>query len=179
MSADRLALLRGVNVGGKNKLPMADLAQIFAALGCKSVKTFIQSGNVVFEAGTADLSKFSEEIGEAVRARFGFRPAVILRTKAELDRLISSNPFKVPHFDEEQSHVAFLDRALAPETALKLRDLDVLPDRIEVVDREVFLYLPNGVSQSRLTPANFFNHIGINSIRNWRTTRKLAAMLAD
>ena len=88
-----VALLRGVNVGGKNKLPMADLRDIFTAAGCAAVQTYIQSGNVVFEAAPDLAERAPEIVTEAVRRRFGYETAVVVRSSEELRQVVASNPF--------------------------------------------------------------------------------------
>src|SRR5262245_12012433 len=92
-SARYAALLRGINVGGKNKLPMKDLSAIFASAGCTGVETYIQSGNVVFEAPRAVADALPGEIARLIAARFGYRIPVILRSAEELDEVARRNPF--------------------------------------------------------------------------------------
>ena len=177
MSAEYLALLRGVNVGGKNKLPMRDLSEIVAALGCENVKTFIQSANVVFDRGSAEVADVGEAIGAGVQARFGFRPAVILRSRDELREVVARNPFLLAGQDAEIQHVVFLSQPLQPESVERLSHLSIAPDALAVLDKEIYLSLPNGVSGSQLTNANFYSKIGIHPARNWRTILKLAELM--
>ena len=103
-----VALLRGVNVGGKNKLPMADLRDIFTAAGCAAVQTYIQSGNVVFEAAQDLAERVPEIVTRAIRRRFGYETAVVMRSSEELRQVVASNPFDTSG-DPRFLHVAFLE----------------------------------------------------------------------
>ena len=102
-----VALLRGVNVGGKNKLPMADLRDIFTAAGCAGVQTYIQSGNVVFEAAQDLAERVPEIVSRAIRRRFGYETAVVVRSSEELRQVVASNPFDTSG-DPRFLQVAFL-----------------------------------------------------------------------
>jgi uncharacterized protein (DUF1697 family) len=103
-----LALLRGINVGGKNVLPMKDLVEIFREAGCAAVRTFIQSGNVLFHAAAAVETKLSEDLSRRIEAKFGYRIPVVLRTEAEWAAAIAANPFLSSGVDEKTLHVYFL-----------------------------------------------------------------------
>jgi len=109
-----LALLRGINVGGKNALPMKELAQIFSDAGCTNVRTFIQSGNVIFEA-PGGAPKLAEVVTAKIEKRFGYRIPVIIRTSEQLLKTIRGNPFLKTGADEKMLHVISwpLRRALA------------------------------------------------------------------
>ena len=103
-----VALLRGVNVGGKNKLLMADLRDIFTAAGCAAVQTYIQSGNVVFEAAQDLAERVPEIVTRAIRRRFGYETAVVVRSSEELRQVVASSPFDTSS-DPRFLHVAFLE----------------------------------------------------------------------
>ena len=107
-SASHVALLRGINVGGKNKLPMAGLVEIFSAAGCKEVRTYIQSGNVVFVASPKTAKRIPSLITEGIAASFGLAVPVVLRTIDELREVAEGNPFLRSGADAESMHVAFL-----------------------------------------------------------------------
>ena len=92
MPAVYLALLRGVNVGGKNRLPMKELAELFVSIGCTDVRTFIQSGNVVFTASGELYAQLPELLPLRIRRRFGFQVPVVLRTLAQLEAVAGGNP---------------------------------------------------------------------------------------
>jgi uncharacterized protein (DUF1697 family) len=169
-----VALLRGINVGGKNKVPMAELRQLFEAAGCGSVSSYIQSGNVLFTNESSDRAALARQLEQAVEESFGVSNPIVLRTFAELDRIVRGHPFDS---DSAQTYVAFLVRE--PEDAQALESLDVAPDRFEVVGDDVYLHYPNGVTGARLGGAVLERRLGVAAtMRNWRTVTRLAE-LAD
>jgi uncharacterized protein (DUF1697 family) len=172
-----VALLRGVNVGGKNRLPMADLVQMFVEAGCADVRTYIQSGNVIFRANPARAEKLPGLIAKRIAEVFGYRVPVVLRTAGQLDDIIQNNPFLQAGAPEATLHVFFL--ADRPE-ARNIADLDPHrspPDAFFVRDREIYVQLPNGVADSKLTNAYFDSRLATTSTgRNWRTVLKLHEM---
>jgi uncharacterized protein (DUF1697 family) len=171
-----VALLRGVNVGGKNRLPMADLAALFADLGARDVRTYIQSGNVVFAASATALRLLPARAQRALHTRFGLDVPVVVRSGDELRRVLAQNPFAA-RAQEDELHVGFL--AAAP-TAARVAALE--PDRspgdaFVVRGRDVFLHLPNGVAKTRLTNAWFDARLQTTiTVRNWRTVQQLVAL---
>ncbi len=178
MSAKRLetciALLRGINVGGKNKLPMKDLVAIFAAAGCDDVRTYIQSGNVVCRASATATRTLPSAVATAILERFGYRVPVVTRTASELRDVGQSNPFLEAGREANTLHVAFLVD-LPSRTRVAALDVDRSPpDEFLARGREIYLCLPNGVAKSRLTNAYFDATLGTTSpVRNWRTVMKL------
>lgn len=177
MSADMAAaLLRGINVGGKNLLPMKALAEIFAAAGCTEVKTYIQSGNVVFRHGrTIDAAAAARA---AIAARFGLKVPMIVRSAAEMAKTIAGNPFPDRGIDEAWLHVMFLEDEPAAALIAGLDPERSQPDEFAVIGREVFLHLPNGAAKTKLTNAYFDAKLKtVGTQRNWRTVLTLAEMM--
>jgi uncharacterized protein (DUF1697 family) len=174
MAVTYLALLRGINVGGKNKLPMKDLIAMFTAAECCDVRTFIQSGNVVFSAAEGIEAELSGLIAAQITRQFGYKVPVVLRTAAELGGVVRNNPFRKAGAPEGELHVLFLANLPAPR---RVQDLDPNrspPDAFAVRGREVYLRLPNGVAASKLTNAYFDSKLATTSTgRNWRTVTKL------
>ena len=172
-----VALLRGINVGGKNKMSMAALAEVFTRAGCADVRTYIQSGNVVFVAAQASAKRISSLVSQQIRERFGFDVPVVIRTAEELRRVAANNPFLRRVVDTGSLHVAFL--AAAPDSR-RVASLDPnrsCGDAFQVVGREVYLHLPNGVARTKFTN-NYFDATlaTVSTIRNWRTVSKLVEM---
>lgn len=167
-------LLRGINVGGKNKLPMKNLAELFAAVGCRSVETYIQSGNVVFDASSSVARQAPQAIGEAIEQRFGYRVPLILRSGRELAQVVAENPFLRQGVAEKELHVYFLaDRPAEAELDAKRS----APDEFILCGREIYLRLPNGMGRSKLTNAYFDSKLKtVSTGRNWATVLRLAAM---
>jgi uncharacterized protein (DUF1697 family) len=173
-SMKHVALLRGVNVGGKNKLPMKDLARIFADAGCSDVQTFIQSGNVIFTAPPAVLKNLSGTVKAAIETRFGYRIPVILRSHLQLARAIEINPFLRAGKPEKTLHLCFLADTPSEE-AVKDLDPERSPgDLFHVSGQEVYLHLPKGAGNSKLTNAWLDAKLStVSTVRNWNTVLKL------
>ena len=172
-----VALLRGVNVGGRNKLPMADLRDIFAAAGCTAVQTYIQSGNVVFEAAQDLAERVPEIVTGTIRRRFGYETAVVLRSSEELRQVVASNPFDTSG-DPRFLQVAFLEDTPGAEAVSRLDPDRSPPDAFAVRGRNVHLHYPNGVARSKLTNEYLATQLQTAStMRNWRTVLKLLEMV--
>jgi uncharacterized protein (DUF1697 family) len=179
MAATHLALLRGVNVGGRNKLAMKELAGIFREFGCHDVSTFIQSGNVIFGAAPEVASTVAAQVAARIADRFGYRTPVILRTAGELAAAVAANPFVGSGCSEDELHVYFLAGPPAPSRVARLDPDRSPPDRFEVRGREVYLRLPAGMARTKLTNAYFDAQLATTSTgRNWRTTARLLELMA-
>ena len=173
-----VALLRGVNVGGRNKLPMADLRDIFAeAGGCVAVQTYIQSGNVVYEAAQDMAERVPEIVTLAIRKRFDIETAVIVRSREELRQVADSNPFDTSG-DPRLLHVAFLQDTPGAESVTRLDPDRSPPDAFAVRGRNVYLHYPNGVARSKLTNEYLAAQLQtVSTTRNWRTVLTLLEMV--
>ena len=172
-----VALLRGVNVGGKNKLLMADLRDIFTAAGCAAVQTYIQSGNVVFKAAPGLAERAPEIVALAIRERFGYETAVVVRSSEELRQVAASNPFDTSG-DPRFLQVAFLEDAPSAEAVSRLDPERSPPDAFAVRGRNVYLHYPNGVARSKLTNEYLAAQLqAASTIRNWRTVLTLREMI--
>jgi uncharacterized protein (DUF1697 family) len=170
-----VALLRGVNLGGKNRLPMKELAVMFTEAGCHTVTTYIQSGNVIFSAAPAIASRVPTLISAQIGKCFGFQTQIIIRTGKQMRDIVSNNPFLQAGAVEEALHVLFL--ADLPNSR-DINDLDhdrSTPDEFIVRGREVYLHLPQGVGRTKLTNNYFDSKLRTTSTgRNWRTVVKLS-----
>lgn len=174
------ALLRGINVGGKHRLPMKDLIAIFEALGCEDVRTYVQSGNVVFDAAAGRVRTIVGAVEEAVGAEHGFELRLVTRSAVELARTLDASPFALDSADEARVLVGFLGERPDPERVRALEPDRSPPDRFEVVGREVHLDCPNGLARSRCTNAWFDRVLGTTStFRNLRTVRRVLALVED
>ncbi|HKE00104.1 MAG TPA: DUF1697 domain-containing protein [Planctomycetota bacterium] len=169
-----VALLRGVNVGGKNLLPMKDLAAMFEKAGCADVRTYIQSGNVVFRADAAVATRISETISRAIAAKFRIAVPVVVRSANDLRRVAKSHPFLGVDADTSSLHVAFLADEPTADAIAGLDPRRSPPDEFRVLGREIYLRCPNGVGKSKLTNAWFDSKLATTSTaRNWNTVTKL------
>lgn len=169
--------LRGINVGGRHKLPMRELAAFFAELGARDVRTYIQSGNVVFRAEEAVARDLAAGFERRAQVRFGFPVPAVLRSTLELRTVLAGNPFLAGGATEKALHVLFLATAPDPAAVDGLDPERSAPDAFAVRGREVYLHLPHGMARTRLTNAYFDRALGTTSTgRNWRTVGTVAAM---
>ncbi|MGB8375946.1 MAG: DUF1697 domain-containing protein [Salegentibacter sp.] len=171
-----IAILRGINVGGKRKIPMAGLRDLFENLKFSEVSTYIQSGNVLFKAPEAiGDSGISEKIEQAIQKEFGFEVPVILRTAEELQQAIDRNPFFGKDISEiDRLHLTFLKEPPPPENLEKISNFDFNPDKFAISGREVFVYCSGKYSDSKLSNKFFENKLGTGATtRNWKTVLKL------
>jgi uncharacterized protein (DUF1697 family) len=176
-----VAMIRGINVGGNKLIKMDQLRKSLEAKGFEQVKTYIQSGNVVFKAAKLSSTAVARKIEAVIVKDFGFSASVISRTRDEMSTVIANNPFlKMPGIDPAKLHVAFLSDTPAPASLKKLAELTRLPDQASCVGKEVYLYLPNGVSQSSLwkTPLDRVLSV-VTTMRNWKTVNTLHRMGVD
>ena len=156
---------------------MADLRDIFAAAGCTAVQTYIQSGNVVFEAARDLAERVHEIVTETIHRRFGYETAVVLRSSEELRQVVSSNPFDTSG-DPRFLQMAFLEDTPGAEAVSRLDPDRSPPDAFAVRGRNVHLHYPNGVARSKLTNEYLAAQLQTAStMRNWRTVLKLLEMV--
>ncbi|MEY2469218.1 MAG: hypothetical protein QOF21_1916 [Actinomycetota bacterium] len=160
--------MRGVNVGGKAKVPMADLKKVFEAAGATKVKTYIQSGNVVFD-GPASLN--AKRIETAIEKHFHIKVSVAVRTRAQLKAIAAANPYD----EVDLVHVAFL---IGRPKLGHIETTDAMTgEAFTHIGNELYFYLPNGMGTSKL-PAYVSRRVGKDmTARNWRTVMKLCEML--
>jgi uncharacterized protein (DUF1697 family) len=181
---NHVALLRGINVGGKNIVSMADLAAIFADAGAADVRTYIQSGNVVFAATAGAANNIPRLVSEALAKQFKLRVPVIVRAAPDLARVAAKNPFlaagEILDPADRSLHVMFLaDEPQRPHLAA-LDPKRSPGDLFEVRGREIYLKLPGGAGKTRLTNAYFDSTLKtISTGRNWRTVMKLVEMAKE
>lgn len=172
-----VALLRGINVGGKNMLPMKELAAMFVAAGCSEVETYIQSGNVVFSASAGVTKGLDAKITKRIEEKFGWRVPVVMRSAAQMKMVVMENPFLKTGSEVELMYVYFLGAAPGVEMVAGLDAGRSPGDRFEVVGGEIYLELGNGMGNSKLTNAYFDSKLKtVSTARNWRTVLKLAEM---
>jgi len=173
-----IALLRGINVSGHKILRMDALRACFEGLGCRNVQTYVQSGNVVFEAGAKDTARYAEEISKKIRRDFGFPVPVLLRTSDELQRIAQQNPFlKQPEMDHTKLHVTFLSAPAAKSAADDLQGLAITPEQFQIRGREIYLYCPNGYGRTKLSNNAIEKKLHVEATtRNWKSVQALLAL---
>ena len=176
-----ISLLRGINVGGHKRIKMDRLRVSLEAMGLEQVKTYIQSGNVVFNTGKLSPAALSKRIEERILSDFGHSVSVITRTVDEIGGTIANSPFvKQRGIDPEKLHVTFLSEIPAPVALKKLADLTIPPDQSRCLGKEIYLYLPNGVSESSLMKSPLDRALSVvTTTRNWKTVNAIHQMCLD
>jgi uncharacterized protein (DUF1697 family) len=172
-----VALLRGVNLAGYRKLPMADLRELLCALGYDDVSTYLQSGNALFTSPRDDPRTMEKEIELEIERALGLDVPVVIRTPDELASVVAGNPF--PHAPARPSHyyVCFLSGQPDPTTLSTIDRWRFEPDEFHVGDRAIYLWYPNGLHGSKLSNAFWERRLGLTATsRNWNTVTKLLAL---
>jgi uncharacterized protein (DUF1697 family) len=174
-----IALLRGINVGGHKKIPMAALREACTDIGFADVTTYIQSGNVVFRAeGSGD--DIARSLRSVIGERFDCDVPVVLRTVQEMERVAGANPFLEEGADAVKLHVGFLLDEPDEDRVAELPAKPPGPEAYRVVGADVYLHYPAGMGKSKLTTAWFDRALGTRmTVRNWRTVNKLVAMARE
>jgi uncharacterized protein (DUF1697 family) len=170
-----IAMLRGVNLGGTRRLRMDDLGAVFASLKLRDVRTYIQSGNVVFNTTGGDLAALGRKLEKAIERRFGFHADVIQRRAAEMRDVVTRNPFAERRgLEPGRLIVTFLAADPGEKARAAVRTIPVAPEELYVNGRELYVYFAGGVGRSRLPAAAIERALGVSgTARNWNTVRKL------
>jgi uncharacterized protein (DUF1697 family) len=174
-----IALLRGINVGGNKKVPMAQLRKVMEGLGYTDVATLLQSGNAVFTSKEKRPAKVIQQLEAAIEQEFGFPVPIVLRTRDELAAIIQANPY--PDAAEAPSRflVTFLSEEPDPTRLQQIDPAAYLPDEFRAAGREIYARFPNGIGNSKLAAVLGGPRLGVTPTgRNWNTVLKLLE-LAD
>ncbi|MEU0943014.1 DUF1697 domain-containing protein [Streptomyces canus] len=182
MTTTYAALLRGINVGGSRKVPMADLRTLMEGLGHDGVRSYLQSGQAVFTADHGDEESLAAELTAAIEKRFGFPVDVIVRDHAYLKAIVDNCPFPAAELEGKQLHVTYFS---APVDADRFAEIDRtahLPEEFRLGDRALYLYVPDGLGRSKL--AEYLSRPRLNkgviaTSRNWNTVVKLVEMTGE
>jgi uncharacterized protein (DUF1697 family) len=192
--ASHVALLRGINVGGRNKVPMAELREVVASLGHAGVSTYIQSGNVLFSTGETDAGKLAAALEAAISERFGLWAAVVVLSRDELAAVLAANPYP-DEPDPRRVHVVFLnaeppqdllDRIAAAESAAAAKGSR---DTVQAAGQALYVHTPDGFGTSELAqvllsrilspPARQKKPALTATARNWATVTKLLSLCEE
>lgn len=164
-----IALLKGINVGGNNILPMKDLVVLLEKLGSHNVKTYIQSGNAVFRSKAENVSMLSNKISTAIQESHGFKPHVVLLQLADMEEAIASNPFPEAESKPKSLHVYFLDSVPRNPDIEALENIRKDGELFHLKGNVFYLKAPEGVGRSKLA-ARVEKSLGVTATaRNWRT----------
>jgi uncharacterized protein (DUF1697 family) len=174
-----VALLRGVNVGGNKRVPMAQLRALLAGLGYDEVKTYLQSGNAVFSSTDApDVS--ATRIEDALAAELGLHCRVIVRTAPQLRAVMAADPLLHLLGNPSRHLVGFLSDSPAPEGASRLTKQDFGTAELAIVDEHLYLWCPDGLTASPFARMDFDRILAAAvTIRNWNTVTKLSELAGD
>jgi uncharacterized protein (DUF1697 family) len=173
-----VAMLRGINVGRGKVVKMERLRASLERLGFGGVRTYVQSGNVVFESKPKSAAELSQKIEAKILGDFGFAVPVVVKTSKEMEQIVSDNPLmKEKGIDHSKLHVTFLSGA-PPTAAVKaLEPLAASRERVRVLSREVYLYCPDGYGISKLSNSTIEKKLSVvATTRNWRTVNALLEM---
>lgn len=172
----KIGILRGINVGGKRKILMADLKSMCEKLGLKNVKTYIQSGNLIFNSDRKN-AELESDLEKAITEKFEFDVPVIVRTEKELENSISNNPFFDKDADINQLHLTFLKEKPNKENLEKILTFNYEPDKFKIEDKDAFIFCAGKYHESKLTNNFFEKQLKFGATtRNWKTILKLSEL---
>lgn len=173
-----VSMLRGVNVGGHNMIRMEALRKLCEALGLRDVRTYVQSGNVVFRTGRRDMGQLAAMIEDAIEREAGFRPAVVLRTAAELRDVIARNPFaERDGIEPGKLIITFFASEPGNDAREKVLAMKTDPEEVRLDGREMYVWFPNGMGRTKLPVAGIEKTLKTPGTgRNWNTVTKLLDM---
>ena len=170
-----IALLRGI--GGRNTLPMKGLVELLEGMGLKSVWTYIQSGNAIFQSGEMGKSELSEGIRTAIENRYGFAPHVIILTPDELRGAVASNPYREAESEPKTLHLTFLASTPEDPDLIGLERIRKDSEQFTLKGKVFYFHAPEGVGRSKLF-ARIEKSLGVvGTARNWRTVCKVKEMV--
>ncbi|MFJ4620269.1 DUF1697 domain-containing protein [Streptomyces sp. NPDC088812] len=182
MTTTYAALLRGINVGGARKVPMADLRTLLEGLGLGAVRTHLQSGQAVFRADRGDEDTLAAEIAGAIETRFGFGVDVLVRDHAYLKAVAEACPFPAADLEARQLHVTYFSGPVGPDRFTGIDRAAFLPEEFRLGDRALYLYAPDGLGRSKLAEHLSKRRVNkdlIATTRNWNTVVKLVEMTGE
>ena len=170
-----IAILRGINLSGKNKIQMADLKEKLSTLNFRNIRTYIQSGNVIFKYQEASQSDLAKMVEDAILKNYRYKVPTTVLTEDELMEIVSNNPFKnAKYVDENRLYVTYLFDSPLKENIEKLIETSYLPDKIAFKNKTIYLYCPNGYARTKYTNTFIENKLKlIATTRNWKTSNKL------
>jgi uncharacterized protein (DUF1697 family) len=170
-----ISMLRGVNVGGHNKIKMEGLRALCESLKLRDAQTYVQSGNVIFRTDERDMSRLAKRIEDGIERKFGFRPNVILRTVTQMREVIARNPFaKRRGIEPGKLLVSFLASDPGEEGREKLRQMKCDPEELRIEGREIYIYFPNGAGRSKLNWAGLGKMLKTaGTERNWNSVTNM------
>lgn len=173
-----ILLFRGINVGGKRTIKMAELKACLAEIGLENVQTYIQSGNVVFQSDRDNHDALSADISACVGQQFGFQPSLMLLTQETLNQAIAQCPFEQSAENGKLLHFYFLANQPQSNALTKLNDVKADSESISLSERTLYLLAPDGIGRSTLVK-QMEKRLDVSATgRNWNTVNQLQAITA-
>jgi uncharacterized protein (DUF1697 family) len=175
-----ISMLRGVNVGGHNKIKMDALRALYESLKLDSPRTYVQSGNVIFRTKEKNSAALAKKIQSAIERKFGFRPEVILRTTGEMRTAIAASPFAGRNLEPGKTVMTFLAGDARLEAANELLALKNFPEELHLLGRELHIYFPDGIGKSKLPWPKIEKLLATpGTARNWNSLTRMMAMAEE
>ena len=170
-----IALLRGINVSGQKKINMNDLRSLLSAIGLENVRTYIQSGNVIFQHAPHQQRVLEIQIEQTIQRAYSFDVSVLIKTHAELTLTLERNPFVTdPDKDQARLYLTFLSEAPEQTKMDKLNETNYAPEVFIIKDKDLYFYCPNGYGNTKLNNNFFESKLKVRATtRNWRTVNEL------
>ncbi|MEP0356702.1 DUF1697 domain-containing protein [Paraglaciecola sp.] len=172
-----VVLLRGVNVGGNNVLPMKQLSELLVSMGCSAVNTYIQSGNVSLFHPSKSAAKLAADIATNIMSKFGFTISVMAFTFETFEQLVNANPFKHSEREPKTLHLYFLEKTASSPDLQSLEAVKAESESFALLGTVLYLHAPDGIGRSKLT-AKIERCLGVaTTARNWNTVSKLLSFV--
>lgn len=173
-----VALLRGINVGGHNKLPMQGFRDLLKKLNCHEVATYIQSGNAVFKYD-GNANNLTDSIATEIERRHGFKPSVLLIDAVKFAEIVEANPFQGKFENSRNMHVSFFQEPATDPDLERMASLAAADEEFELTDSAFYFHAPSGIGRSKLA-ASVERCLGVKATgRNWHIVKKLRALCSQ
>jgi uncharacterized protein (DUF1697 family) len=176
-----ISMLRGVNVGGHNKIKMDELRALYESLKLKGAQTHVQSGNVIFRSDEKDLAALTLRIQNAIERKFGFHPEVIARTRSEMRDTVARNPFaRRRGIEPSRLLVTFLASEPKSEAREAVLQMKIAPEELRIEGRELYIYYPNGMARPTVPWVKIERTLKVSGTgRNWNSVTKMLAIAEE
>ncbi len=176
-----LSFLRGINVGGRKKVRMADLRELYAALGFRNVRSLLQTGNVIFETDEDDLALVKARLENGISADFGYDVQLIMRSPAAFKSIFSRHRFSAEQLQEPRKiAVVFLSGIADSAAVAQLRERNPGREIIHADERELYIFYTDGMARSKLDSSRIERALGLHSTaRNWNTCNRISKLLKE
>lgn len=175
-----ISLLRGINVSGQKSIKMEDLREMYESLGYERVKSYIQSGNLIFDTVRNDPAGLEKTLEQSILDSFGFEVPVFVRNLFTMERILEDNPFTGnDSIDQDRLYVTFLSKKPDRKNIPELSNMDLGEEEYQIMDSHIYLHLPGGYARTKLSNNTFERKLKLQATtRNWKTVNKLYEIAA-